>query len=124
MSIPLTVESLAGGGAVERLHRALQEALDNILDPNTEPKKPRKVKMVLTIKPKEARNMGDMTVETSTVLCAPKPLEATIIIDTGADGRGVASELATGEVPGQMPLSAELHPDGKVTKLERKVNHA
>jgi hypothetical protein len=120
MSIPLTVESLAGGGAVERLHKAIQDALDNILDPNTEAKKPRKVKMILTIKPKEARNMGDMTVETSTVLCAPKPLESTILIDQGADGRGVACELASGEIPGQQALSEEMHPDGKIAKLSRK----
>ena len=39
MSIPLTIESLYGGGAVERLHKALQEALQNILDPNTTAKK-------------------------------------------------------------------------------------
>ena len=122
MSIPLTVESLAGGGAVERLHKAMQEALDNILDPNTEAKKPRKVKMILTIKPKEARNMGDMTIETSTVLCAPKPLEATILIDTGADGRGVACELATGEIPGAQPLLEEMQQDGKIAKLSRKAN--
>ena len=71
----MTIESLYGGGAVERLHGALQEALQNILDPNTPAKKSRKVKLELTIKPNEQRNMAEMLVTTSTTLCPPEPLE-------------------------------------------------
>lgn len=97
MSIPLTIESLYGGGAVERLHGAMQEALQNILDPNTPAKKPRKVKLELTIKPNENRNMADVLVSTSCTLCAPEPLETSIIIDKDRDGKAQASELATGE---------------------------
>ena len=34
MAVPLTIENLYGGGAVERLHGAIEEALKNIIDPN------------------------------------------------------------------------------------------
>lgn len=35
MAIELNIQNLYGGGAVERLHGALHDALQNILDPNT-----------------------------------------------------------------------------------------
>jgi len=119
MSIPLTVESLAGGGAVERLHNAIQEALDNILDPNTPTKKARTVKLILKITPNKTRDRGDMMVETSTVLCPPAPLEASIIIDRDRKGKAVASELMEGEIPGQMSLP-DIDPAGKITRIKTK----
>ena len=45
MAVPLTIENLYGGGAVERLHGAIEEALKNIIDPNTPAKKVRKLKL-------------------------------------------------------------------------------
>lgn len=57
--IKLTVESLYGGGAVERFHGELEKAIANIVDPNTPAKKPRKVKLEMIIKPNEHRNMND-----------------------------------------------------------------
>lgn len=106
MSIPLTIENLYGGGAVERLHKAMQDALQNILDPNTPAKKPRKVKLELTIKPNEQRNMAELTVSTSTTLCPPEPLETSIMLEhdprTGEMG---ASELFGGENPRQHVLN-------------------
>jgi len=119
MSIPLTIESLSGGGAVERLHGALQEALQNILDPNTTAKKPRKVKLEIVIKPNEHRNMAEMTVTTSCTLCPPTPLETSIIIDKDRDGTAKASELAPGENPGQAVLPGTMNA-GNVTQFPGK----
>jgi hypothetical protein len=104
MSIPLTIESLYGGGAVERFHFALQEVLQNILDPNTDAKKPRKVKLELTIKPNELRNMADLTISTTTTLCPPAPLETSILIDKDKAGKAHAAEMFNGENPEQNSL--------------------
>ena len=54
--IKLTVESLYGGGAVERFHGELEKAIANIVDPNTPAKKPRKVKL-------EMMRLGRITIE-------------------------------------------------------------
>ena len=118
MSIPLTIESLHGGGAVERLHGALQEALQNILDPNTPAKKSRKVKLELTIKPNEQRNMAEMLVTTSTTLCPPEPLETSIIIDKDRDGKAHAAELAGGENPAQNVIPGTMG-TGKVLTMHK-----
>lgn len=123
MSIPLSIESLYGGGAVERLHGALQEALQNILDPNTPAKKARKVKLEVTIKPNEHRNLAEVMISTSTTLAAPEPLETNIIIDKDRDGKAYASELAGGENPGQNTLPGTMEA-GKVLTMHKGASNA
>ena len=116
MSIPLNIETLYNGGAIERIRGELQRALDNIADPNTEAKKPRKVKLEVTIKPNEHRNMAELIVSTSCTLQPAAPLETSIIIDKDISGKAVAAELANGENLGQMALPGTLE-KGKVLKF-------
>lgn len=118
MSIPLTIESLYGGGAVERLHGELQRALENIIDPNTPAKKTRKVKLEVAIKPNEHRNMAELTISTSSTLCPPEPLETSIIIDRDKSGGAHASEMAPGENPLQHQLP-DVPQSGKVTNFHQ-----
>ena len=122
MSIPLTIESLYGGGAVERLHKAMQEALQNILDPNTPAKKVRKVKLELSIKPNEQRNLAELTITTSTALAAPEPLETSIYIDKDMEGKAHAAELASGEDHERTILPGAFE-SGKVLKMHKGVSN-
>lgn len=117
MSIPLTIENLYGGGVVERLHDALQEALQNILDPNTPAKKLRKVKLEIAIKPNEQRNMAEVQIVTSTVLCPPEALETSILIDRDASGKAQAAEVAIGENPPQT-LLPDILEKGKILNMK------
>ena len=73
--IPLKIETLYGGGAVERLQEEIQRVIANICDPNTPAKKARKIKLELVVKPNEQRNMAEVVVNTSSTLCPPEPLE-------------------------------------------------
>lgn len=97
MSIPLNTETLCNGGVMERLKMEMDRAIANIADPNTESKKVRKVKLEISIKPNEHRNMAELVIATSSTLQPPAPLESSIIIDKDTFGKAVAAELATGE---------------------------
>ena len=97
MSIPLSPETLACGGVLERLQDEFDKVLANIADPNTEAKKPRTVTLKITIKPNEQRNLADMSILTSSSLQPSAPLETSIIIDKERSGKVVASELVGGE---------------------------
>jgi hypothetical protein len=98
--------------------------LQNILDPNTPAKKVRKVKLELTIKPNEHRNLAELLVSTSTTLCPPEPMETSIIIDKDADGKALAAELATGENPGQAVLPGTMD-KGKIAQFPKeKISNA
>lgn len=113
MSIPLKIETLAGGAVVEALEHEIQNMLNNIADPNTEAKKPREVRLVIKVKPNEHRNMADVLVQTSSKLVPAAPLETSILIDRGHTGEAVAAEMWAGEVPGQAQLPGVDVPTGK-----------
>lgn len=117
MAIPLTVENLCHGGVVERIHDEIKRVIGNITDPNTEAKKPRKIKMEMTIKPNEHRNTAEVIVSVSSALQSPKPLESSIMLEfdprTGELG---ASEMRSGENPGQTTLPGTLE-NGKITRF-------
>lgn len=105
--IKLTVESLYGGGAVERFHGELEKAIANIVDPNTPAKKPRKVKLEMIIKPNEHRNMAEVLVTTSCSLQSPQP-----------------SEMVSGENPEQHTFPGTMETGGKILKLNKGVANA
>ena len=65
--IPLKIETLYGGGAIERLQEEIQRVIANICDPNTPAKKVRKIKLELVVKPNEQRNMAEVVVNTSSI---------------------------------------------------------
>jgi hypothetical protein len=126
MAIELTLESLAGGGAVARLHKVLQEALDNIIDPNTPAKKVRKVNLEMLIKPNSERTHGEVLITASCSLPPASPLETSILIDRTRQGKAVAKELAMGEIPGSAPLPGmeDDAQNGKIAKLSHKTKEA
>lgn len=58
--IPLKIETLYGGGAVERLQEEIQRVIANICDPNTPAKKVRKIKLELVVKPNGQEKLSDL----------------------------------------------------------------
>lgn len=117
--IPLKIETLYGGGAVERLQEEIQRVIANICDPNTPAKKARKVKLEITVKPNEQRNMAEVIVTTSSVICPPEPLETSIYIGNDPrTGEVAASEITSGENLDQNLLpGAQEHMPGKITRF-------
>lgn len=119
MSIPLRVENICRGGLVERIHEEILRAIANIVDPNTDPKKARKVKVEISIRPNEQRNMAEIAVNVSSTLQAPRPIETGIMIGynplTGEVG---ASELASGEFEDQLSFPGT-HEAGKIAKINQ-----
>lgn len=124
--IELNVATLSNGALVERIHEEITKAVANCLDPNTEAKKARKVKMEMTIKPHETRTMAEVTVTVSSTLCPACPISTSLYLGhnpvTGEIG---ASEVGTGENPGQAilpdPLVEEPLNQGKITKFVKGV---
>lgn len=117
--IPLSIETLYCGGAVERIKSEIQRVLENIIDPNTPPKATRKVSLTMTIKPNEQRNMAEVLVATSSTVCPASPIETSIYIGANPmTGEIGASEMASGENPMQNILpGAESSMTGKITKF-------
>ncbi len=101
-----SLDLLMSGAVSERFGDELSRALENILDPNTDPKKPRKITLTVTIKPNKDRNVADFAVEAKSSLAAPVPVATSVYIGKDKHGNVVAEEV-TDEIPGQMNIYGE-----------------
>lgn len=87
----ISLESMAGGAAIERFNVELAKVAANILDPNTPDRKARKVILEVVIKP-VSREHSVIEISTKTTLASPTPCTTQIIIGKDTDGSLVGSE--------------------------------
>ncbi len=59
----LNLAEMAEGAFLERFHIELEKALENIADPNTDPKKARKITLTATLKADEKRDIINFEVQ-------------------------------------------------------------
>ncbi|QOY37067.1 replication terminator protein [Anaerobacillus isosaccharinicus] len=94
------LNSLANGAVAERINMELQKILENINDPNTDPKKARKLTVSLTIKGDENRDLATVTVQAKSTFAPAKDVETIIVMDYDSKGQVTGKELKSG-VKGQ-----------------------
>lgn len=92
----IDLTDFAGGAVTERFNQELQKALENIADPNTDPKKSRTVTVKVTLKADENRDIADVDITTSSSLVAAKPVLTKILMDRDGKGKVVGAELKSG----------------------------
>lgn len=85
----INLEQFADGALSVQVNKALHKVAENILDPNTDPTKARKITVTITMKANPERNFSAAAVETKVAL-APE-LGAVAALSMGKD-------LKTGEV--------------------------
>ena len=108
------------GGVDERVQKALEDVVVNILDPNTEAKKSRTVTLKLTITPWEDRKNCNINALVSTSLASPKKMES--IIRVGASESGFEAVELGGTNPYQRVLD-ENSTSGKDSKTLENVRN-
>ena len=115
-----TLPEIGRGAAVERFDMELQKILDNIQDPNTDPKKARSVVLKLTITPDEDRGVGKYAIDCQAKLAPIKAHPGRVFLGRDRNGRGVASE----EHPTQVEMKDVMEPTdaSKVYQLKKEVN--
>lgn len=98
----ISLDTLNQGAAVERFNIALQEALNNIQDPNTDAKKARVVTLKATIKPDADREIGSINVDVSAKLAPIAPFDVRVFLGRDKDGKGYATEYQSNQtlIPG------------------------
>jgi hypothetical protein len=111
----LNIANIAGGALVEQVDAEINKVLNNILDPNTNPIKKRKITVTLTFLPSEDRT-ADVVFETKSTIVPIKPGLTRIAYDKDSNGSILAEELRRGAMTGQATIDLET---GEV--LEAKV---
>jgi hypothetical protein len=97
----IDLTNFAEGAVAERFNIELQKILENIADPNTDPKKARKLTLTLTVKADEKRDIANVSIQTKTVTVPAREIETKIIMDYDPRSGIVGAELKSG-AKGQM----------------------
>lgn len=94
----IDLNDFANGALKERFEQGLQDAFENILDPNTDPKKARKVTLTLTLTPNETRKVVNTDIKVQTTLQPALAVSTSMLLDFNAKGEAVGAELKSGAV--------------------------
>jgi len=107
----VSLETLRGGAVSERFDIALQNVLDNILDPNTEPEKTRSITLKFSIKPNKDRDFCAVSIS-SDVKLAPISSLGTEFFIGKQNGKLVACErsLRQTDMLAETPLPDNVTP--------------
>ncbi|PKN20924.1 MAG: replication terminator protein [Deltaproteobacteria bacterium HGW-Deltaproteobacteria-6] len=113
----VTLESLNQGAALERFNLALQDVLDNIQDPNTDPKTTRTVTLKVTFKPDSDRGIANLKCDVVPKLAPIAPFDVRVFLGRDKDGKGYASEYHSNQavIPGTEAATVD-----NVYKLDKK----
>ena len=126
-TINFDLSEVADGGVQVKLNRALKQVADNILDPNTDATKKRKVQINISIAPIEKRDASDVTVEVKTTLAPEVGIPTTMLLGRDIKGEVHVNELKSG-VKGQEYIdtnTGEIKTDTgeSVDEVEKKEQH-
>lgn len=100
------LDELMDGALTERFNYEMERVLQNVFDPNTDPKSKRGITITISIAPNERRDAADFKIDVKSRLASPMPVAQTVLIAQSDDGSVTATEI-TGQVPGQMNIEGD-----------------
>jgi hypothetical protein len=106
MPVSIDLTNFADGSVAEKFNQELQKVLENIADPNTDPKKVRKLTLTIKVAGNDKREVLDVQVEAKSALIPAKAIETKLIMDYDNKGRVTGAELKSG-IKGQTFLDTE-----------------
>lgn len=113
----VTLLELANGAIMEQLTHETGKLLQNIIDPNTDPKVKRKMTITLGFAPSADRTGATVEVKCETKLAGIKPVQ-TILNIGGTVDAPVAVEYNR-QVAGQLDMAGNEENTPKLIKVER-----
>ncbi len=97
------LDELLDGGVTERFNIEMARVMNNVFDPNTDPKAKRQIQIIIEIKPNERRDAADFKVDVKSKIAAMSPISQTVFLRQDDEGRVIATEI-TKEIPGQVDM--------------------
>lgn len=106
MDYMIDLNEFAEGALAAKVNTELEKVLENIADPNTDPKKNRTITISIKIHGDEKRDVLNTSVSTKSSLVPMKEVETKLMMGADKKGNIVGKELRSG-VKGQMFLDPE-----------------
>lgn len=98
-----SLDELMDGALTERFNMEMERVLQNVFDPNTEPKSKRNITISITITPNERRDAAEFKVDVKSRLAHPIAVAQTVLLAQSDDGTVTATEV-TNQLPGQLDI--------------------
>lgn len=112
MSERVSLENLGGGAAVEMFDHQLKRVLENVQDPNTPWKTPRRVTLTVIIQPDEGREGATVQVAAESKLVAPASYKTQFMLGRGKNS-GHAQEYPQRQFEWTFPENVKDFPELK-----------
>lgn len=103
----MNIANIAGGALVEQVDTEIQRVLENIIDPNTEATKKRKITITLVFEPIADRDATNISFTTKSTLVPAIPVETRVAFERDGNGNVIAEELVRGSIKGQSKIDHE-----------------
>lgn len=101
------LDELMDGALTERFNYEMARVLNNVFDPNTDPKAKRQIQIVIDIMPNERRDAAGFRVDVKSKTAPPVAVTQTVFLSQDDDGRVTATEM-TSQVPGQISMDGDI----------------
>ncbi|GAX06973.1 phage protein [Secundilactobacillus pentosiphilus] len=110
--INIDLSKISNGALQEKFEREMQKVVANLMDPNTDATKKRKLTMTLTLQTDDSRSVVFMDTEVKSSLVPDKSVNSKLLIGLDDHKQPVANELKSG-TPGQTFIGddGKLHTD-------------
>ncbi|MGB3161577.1 MAG: hypothetical protein WBA84_10055 [Carnobacterium sp.] len=106
-NINLNLSELSNGAIQEKIDRELKKVMQNILDPNTDFNKARKISITISMTSNEQRNSLSTDVAVKSTLAPQKSVSTTVLVGRNEQtGQIQAAELLS-NAPGQTFIDVE-----------------
>ena len=102
MSNLMNFNEVAMGALAEKLNMSLEEVVKNLLDPNTDFKKMRKLTIAMKFSTDDTRELSNMEVETKTTLAPTLPVATKMLIGRDIDTGQVVAKEWNNQIKGQV----------------------
>lgn len=100
------LDELMDGALTERFNMEMERVLQNVFDPNTDPRAKRGITIAISIAPNERRDAAEFKVDVKSKLAHPLAVSQTVLLAQNDDGAVTATEV-TNQVPGQLDFGGE-----------------
>jgi hypothetical protein len=102
----INIAALARGALIEQSDGEIQKILDNILDPNTDPKKKRTLTITVSFTPVgQDRELAKIDIQTKSSVVPYNAVSTNICLGRDREGKAIAEEYTKGTIPGQTEIT-------------------
>lgn len=115
----MNFNEIAMGALAEKLNMSLEEVVKNLLDPNTDFKKTRKLTVTMKFNTDDTRELTSVEVETKTALAPTLPVFTKMLIGRDIDTGQVVAKEWNNQIKGQVDVAEVIEASENVVDLRK-----